>query len=63
MNKHRAYWSVMGYEPSEEPRAIDIRRAKDKEQLKCMINGYNGDGFNEIVTLLREIKEESEGEE
>ena len=53
MNKHRLYWSVMGIEEKQ----------KDKNILTAMIERNNNkpfeiDGFNYVVKLLREIKEE-----
>jgi len=55
MNRHKAYWSVMGYEPSEEQTALQKRRKKHKEQLIEMINQYSGDGVFEVTKILREI--------
>ena len=59
MNKHRLYWSVMGIEENTEI----SEEQKDKNILKAMIERNNNkpfeiDGFNYVVKLLREIKEE-----
>lgn len=60
MNRHRAYWSVMGLEPDNEPSVLSNRRIRHKQELKKMINQYPKGGFNEVVKLLREIHEELE---
>ena len=58
MNRHRLYWSVMGIEENTEK-----EKEKDKNILIAMIERNNNkpfevDGFNYVVKLLRDIKEE-----
>ena len=57
MNKHKSNWSVMGIEADTEPSALQELRQKHKNQLINMMSQYNQDGFNEVVKILREIKE------
>jgi hypothetical protein len=47
----------MGTDERIEPSIYEEIRKKDKETLKTMIQVS---GFDEIVTLLREIKEEED---
>jgi len=58
MNRHKAYWSVMGCEPSKERTATQEKRERHKKQLLNMINQYSNDGVFEVTRILREIIEE-----
>lgn len=60
VNRNRAYWSKMGNDPDDKPSAMACRRKEHKKLLIKMIKQYPKEGFNEIVTLLREIRKESE---
>lgn len=62
MNRHKAYWSVMGNEPNIEQSVSSKKHDRHKEQLLKMINQYNGDGVNEILKIIREIMEENRNE-
>ncbi len=71
MNRHRAYWSAMGYEPPSDEEAEQIRarrkekRNQDKETLRMMIESnetfFRG-GQTYVLDLLREIAEDKERE-
>lgn len=61
MNRHRAYWSVMGLEPNPHERPEVVRNRKIKETLTQIINSSPqswGDSFQNVVSILREIHEE-----
>jgi len=60
MNKHKLYWSNMGLEENIEQSYISQLREKHKIKLKRMMEQYNQDGFNELVSILRGIKEEQQ---
>lgn len=54
MNKHRAYFSVMGIEPSEK----SVKQEKFEEfdkQLRIMLNMFDQ---TEVLTLIRKVYEE-----
>ena len=53
MNRHKNYWSVMGLEPN--PNKRQFTKEKLKIQLIELIQIYE---FDNVVTALREIKEE-----
>lgn len=54
MNKHKAYWSTMGLEPTEnENRKDDF--ARFEKALKIMIGKY---GKTETLSLVRQILEQ-----
>lgn len=55
MNRHRLYWSAMGYEAKTEPSAKQKRLESNKQVLKDMVAI---DGFDAIASLMREIWEE-----
>ena len=68
MNRHKTYWSVMGIEPSEKENGLTKLREKHKEDILKMIDEYAPynnnflgiNGFDEVVRILREIKEGEE---
>ena len=54
MNKHQAYWSAMGNEPSKDSvKNQDFKKLQ--EQLEIMFNKYDK---TEILTLVRKTYEE-----
>jgi hypothetical protein len=54
MNKHQAYWSVMGNEPSEKSvKTEDLQKLE--KQLKVLFNKYDK---TEILSLVRKVYEE-----
>ena len=54
MNRHKNYWSVMGLEPN--PKQKQFTKEKLKIQLIELIQIYE---FDNVVTALRQIKEEN----
>lgn len=61
MNRYKQYWSAMGIEPRLETHPKQARKNKHKKQLLKMMNEYSGvfeDGFQDLLTLFREIYEE-----
>ena len=56
MNRHRAYWSTMGNEPSEST-AKSEDMARFTELLKVMFGKYDS---TEVVNAVREVYEEGE---
>lgn len=56
MNKHRAYWSVMGIKPDNHRREMTERL---KGELQRLIDIH---GFEKVVTTLRVMHEEGRAE-
>jgi len=54
MNRHRAYWSVMGIEPSEDNYRQE-RTEKLRQELKRLIDIH---GKDKVTTAIRKIYEE-----
>lgn len=59
MNKHKSNCSTMGLETSIEKAYTSQLKEKHKVKLRRMIAQYNQGGFDEIVKILRELKEET----
>ena len=57
MNKHKAYWSVMGNEVSQKKSVKQLDLEKLETLLNTMFNKYNKD---EILTLVRKVYEGTE---
>ena len=51
MNRHRAYWSVMGVEPSNHRQEM---REKLKEELNKLVSIH---GMDNVITAIRKMKE------
>ncbi len=68
MNRHRAYWSAMGYEVSEEEARERQEKRKDKRQkekkaIKRIVLDHNtflDSGISYVQGILKEIAEEME---
>ena len=54
MNRHRAYWSVMGVEADGEVRRKRTKHLRDT--LKALIDEF---GFDDVVTEFRKMYEDS----
>ena len=54
MNRHRAYWSVMGVESNQEKSVKQKHFEELEKKLTTMLNMYDK---TEVLTLVREVYE------
>ncbi|HSN66737.1 MAG TPA: hypothetical protein VLS94_08855 [Fusibacter sp.] len=52
MNKHRAFWSAMGIEPSQEKSVVQTDFENFEKQIKIMVGKY---GATRTVSLVRNV--------